>query len=182
MPKFGKIELTSQEEKFLSEINFDYSYQELRDNYSIYVENSKKLFLSLLDRDAIPEIRLKYFTDPEFNIGQTKKSKEEAFENNLTQGESVYDHHDFIKYLDYIIFGSKIPNSIQSRFLEIIDDEILTSGELVTRLTSFTRTKAKQLNWSRFKIADQFYKLALDCNVDYGLARAIRDAAFNAKR
>lgn len=141
MPKLKKVELTSEEEEYLSKINFRHTHQELRDNYPIYIENSKKLFLSLLDRDAIPEIRLRYFTDPDLNIGRTKKSKKEAFESNLTQGENVYDHQGFIKYLYYFIFGSKIPDSIQTRFLEIIEDEILTSGELITRLTSFSSSK-----------------------------------------
>lgn len=182
MPKHEKIQLTPKEEEYLSKINFYFSTQELRNNYATYVENSKNLFLSLMDRNAIPEIRLRYFTDPELNIGQSKKSKKEAFENNLRHGEKVYDHHSFIKYLYYFIFGSKIPESIQKEFLTIIDEEILTSGELISRLTSFSRKKAKELNWSRDKVGDEFFKLSLDCNLDSGLARLVRDAAFNANR
>ena len=181
MSKHEKIQLTPKEEEYSSKINFYYTTQELRDNYGTYVENSKKLFISLMHRSAIPKIRLRYFTDPDLNIGQTYLSKKEVFENNLTQGKEVYDHHDFIKYLYYFIFGSKIPESMQKEFLAIIEEETQTSGELISKLTSFARKKAKELNWNRNKIGDEFFKLSLDCNLDYSLARSVRDAAYNAK-
>ncbi len=50
------------------------------------------LMRSLLQRKAIPEIRLKYFEDPTFRTGRVKGSYRALFERNKTTGDDIYRH------------------------------------------------------------------------------------------
>jgi len=58
---------------------------------------------SLLERGAIPEVRLLYFTDPERNPGGRGKSRQQVFENNGISGTEIYAHGNFLKFLEYFI-------------------------------------------------------------------------------
>lgn len=60
------------------------------------------LIKTLVQHKAIPEIRIRYFTDPEFNIGGRGRSKQEVFEKNGTHGEKSIDIHIF--YISFLIF------------------------------------------------------------------------------
>ena len=54
-----------------------------RETYEESSNAARDLAVSLLERgDAIPEIRLEYFRNPEYNTGRTKLSRKEVFERN----------------------------------------------------------------------------------------------------
>ena len=59
------------------------------------------LMRSLLERRAIPECRLKYFTDPRYNIRGRGRSRRETFESNGTRGNEIFTHGHFTKYPRY---------------------------------------------------------------------------------
>ncbi len=51
------------------------------------LENMGQLAESLLERKAIPKIRLAYFADPGMNVGGRGKSRKQVFEKNGTAGK-----------------------------------------------------------------------------------------------
>jgi hypothetical protein len=51
---------------------------------------ARALTESLVKRGAIPEIRRRFFTDPELNIGGRGKSRMQVFEVNGTKGDAIF--------------------------------------------------------------------------------------------
>src|SRR5437773_7602245 len=104
-----KIDLIPEESALLSRITFDFSGN--HDALRASCAAAGLLAKSLLARNAIPEARLRYFTDPELNIG-SRKSRKQVFESNGTVGEAIYSHGNFLKYLRYFIFGPALPVAV----------------------------------------------------------------------
>jgi hypothetical protein len=67
----------------------------------------------LLSRKAIPDIRIKYFTVPEFNTGNPKVSHQATFERNGTTGQQIFEHPHFRAYLQYFIGGPDLGEEIK---------------------------------------------------------------------
>jgi len=88
------FKLTSQEQALLDQIDF-----ELHGDAIVSLRASEHLMPLLLRRDAIPKIRLRYFTDAELNIG-VSCSKQQVFERNGTHGTAIFGHGNFISYLE----------------------------------------------------------------------------------
>lgn len=98
------IELTEQETDLLKQIRFRYtSHDELRAS----LMPMAALTDSLLERGAIPKVRLLYFTDPERNPGGRGKSRQKIFERNGTSEAEISAHPHFLKYLEYFIYGPR---------------------------------------------------------------------------
>ena len=137
---------------------------------------------SLLERNAIPKVRLRYFTDPELNIGGHKKSRRDAFEVRGIKGDAIFQHPNFLRYLKYFITGPDLPTETVDRFWTIVIDDRGTSGMVRDQLRQFARHEARRLPpEQRRKAVEEFFKLALECGLDVGLARSIRDAVGNVK-
>ena len=162
-----KVKLTQEEKNLWQKIDYD----ELRES----IEPAYKLSKSLLKRKVIPSIRIKYFTEPEFNIGGRGKSREEIFKRNGTEGELILKHPGFHKYLKYFILGPDLPLEIINEFRKLVDNcKPVTSGdiELFCKLSS-KQVKANQLYSN--SIAEEYYKLCLELELSEVMARIIRD-------
>jgi hypothetical protein len=167
-----KIELTDEEEKLLGQIDFDPSpdndpYQEILQTSCLAAAD---LTESVLSRDAIPKIRLQYFTDPKLNIG-TKKSKKQIFEEHGNSGREIFEHPDFLKFLKYFIFGPQLPEAVIEEFRQLVTGSYTELKDL----SKFSRYATRNYELDPHAACEEFYKLALECGLVKYMARMIRD-------
>jgi hypothetical protein len=171
--KPSKIELTSAEEDLISQINFDPRHEnaEYEEILRTSRQNAAVLMQSIIDRGAIPDIRLQYFTDPELNIG-TKMSRKEVFEHNGTRGSAIFEHSHFLKYLRYFIFGPQLPDPVIDGFVKQVNDWYME----LDSLCKSSRQAVRQYGMDPHTACEEFHKLALECGLEHYEARMIRDA------
>jgi len=165
------IELTEREIALLDQIRFRYSsHDELRAS----LMRMTGLTESLLERGAIPEVRLLYFTDPERNPGGRGKSRQQVFENNGTSGTEIYAHGNFLKFLEYFIYGPALPPSIVAKFREAMSfSGHLTAGD-INDLAPAARAAVRSARLKPHEAAEEFHKLALECGAMPSSAESIR--------
>jgi hypothetical protein len=167
------IELTEEESALLADIELD----ALRlDHVRLERQGPQvlRLLKSLVDRGAIPEARLRYWSDPEYQIGRVKASHKGLFERNGTQGQEIYTHPHFFEYLRYFLFGAQLPQQAIAEFEEIVGNpEWVTSGD-VTKITKGTRRIVREHGLQGKD--EEFYRLALDMGLSQSFARTARDA------
>ena len=165
------IELTEREMGLLAQIKFRHtSHDEIRAS----IVPMAALTESLLKREAIPEVRLLYFTDPEHNPGGRGKSRQQIFEKNGTSGEEIYAHPHFLKYLEYFIYGPNLPSSIVAKFKETMSfSGYLTAGD-IDDLVPDARASVRSARLSPHDAAEEFHKLALECGAMPSSAESIR--------
>jgi len=172
------VELTEKERHLVSRIDFDpLARSHDRDTWQPVADAMSELMHSLLQRNAIPEVRKKFFTDPAYNIGGHGLSRLQVFEKNGTRGDAVFRHGNFLKYLRYFLYGPDLPKAVIDAFQKKVLDcgEPFTSGDALS-VAEYARqlTRAHRLNSGA--AAQEFYKLALDCGLDAGDARVVRDS------
>lgn len=92
VPRPEQVALTPEERALLERIDFDGTGFPEPEVVRASGAAAAELTHSLLDRGAIPEIRLRYVTDPELNIGGHGKSRAEVFERNGCVGEAMLQH------------------------------------------------------------------------------------------
>lgn len=169
------IELTPEEIVMVNAIQFD--PLAFRDNHQAFNENADlayRLVTSLLERDAIPEQRIRYFTDPEYNPGSRGSSRKQRFERNGTQGDAMLRHPHFLKYLRYFIYGADFPSPILSAFMQAVEDcGLVTSGDIAP-LGTTARQLARTHRLKPKAAADEFYKLCIDLGLNPNSASSIR--------
>ena len=137
------------------------------------------LLKSLTDRKAIPEIRLRYWSDPDYQIGRIKASHQGLFERNRTTGKDIYTHAHFLPYLRYFILGAQLPEQVNAEFQEVVGDpEWVSSGD-VTDITKGTRRLVRE--YGLHGEDEEFYRLALDVGLSLSFAKAVRDAVKQVK-
>ncbi len=133
---------------------------------------------SLRDRNAIPQVRVLWFTDPAHNIGGRGKSRLQVFEGNGTRGAAILSHPHFVKHLRYFIEGPALPPAVIGAFgAGVADCGTITSGD-TKPLCDLARKLARQHG---ARDHEEFFKLALECGLDLGLAEAIRKAVQQIK-
>lgn len=136
------------------------------------------LMTSLLARGAIPEVRLKYFEEPTYRTGRVKGSYRQLFERNKTVGDDIFRHLNFLRHLRYFLFGADLPDDV----IEAFSGKALAHGhvgpsdalELGTLGRDLTRKHDLAVRIGADEVAEEFYKLALDCRIYQGHALAIR--------
>lgn len=171
-PQLQKIYLTDEEEGFIPQINFSLiGSDHFDDTLKSSSGTAASLMHLLLARQAIPEIRLRYFTDPKFNIG-LKKSRKQVFVANGTKGEAILKHPHFLPYLQYFIYGPQLPKKIIYEFLHLISDIDAERDEL----RKFARNMTRQFELNPREACEEFFKLALECGMNVDDARSVRDA------
>lgn len=174
----GTIELTPQESQILEEIIL--RQEQLFGDHDLAERNgelSLALMGSLLQRKAIPEVRLKYFEDPSFRRGRSKGSYRSLFERNKTTGDDIYRHPNFLRHLRYFISGAELPKDAITVFAQrahscghVGPSDALELGTLARDLT-----RKFGLSVDTEFAAEEFYKLALDCGIYQGHAAVVRD-------
>lgn len=172
-----KIELTTEEETLLAQINFHPQNDgKLHEILQISCAVAARLANSILSRKVVPEIRRRYFTDPDLNIG-LKKSRKQVFEGNGTQGEAILKHPHFLPYLHYFIYGPQLPDKAIDGFCDIVSG-FDTEGDEIRR---FARNITRQFELDPRETCEEFFKLALECGMPVYEARAVRDAVRSIK-
>lgn len=172
----GPIVLAQEEALLLSQITFG----EL--NHATAARNGDnvaKLIDKLVAREAIPEVRRKYFTDPHYSGGPRGKSKQGMFEGDGTRGRDIFRHPHFLEYLHYFLFGAKLPPVVITAFVSKVEDcGNVTSGD-VDPLCKLAKQLVRANHLNPHEAFEEFYRLALDCDLspDYAdfVRRAVRD-------
>lgn len=169
--KVPDIELTEHELGLLAQIKFHHtSHNELHES----LKPMTALMESLLERNAIPEVRLLYFTDAERNPGGRGNSRKQIFEKNGTAGAEIYAHGNFLKFLEYFIFGPNLPPSIVAIFKDTMSfSGYLTAGD-INDLAPKARAAIRSAQLVPHQAAEEFHKLALECGAMPSSAESIR--------
>lgn len=126
------IELTPEEIALIDAIRFGpLAFQGNPQAFNKNADVAHRLTISLLERHAVPEQRIRYFTDPEYNAGGRGRSRKEGFERNGTRGAEMLRHTHFLKFLRYFIHGADLPSSILTAFKQAAEDcGPITSGDI----------------------------------------------------
>lgn len=165
----GTIPLTEEESALLKQIDFIHHHPDEVLQRSCTA--SAQLTPMLLEREAIPESRLRYFTDPAYHDG--KRSRLEAFERNGTPAHEVGGHGNFLKHLRYFIHGSGLPSAVQKAMQEAVGDPTtFSSGDLES-----VRKRARQLVRQHelgSTSADAFFQLMIDLGLSADEAHSVR--------
>lgn len=180
----GTIELTPEESRILEEMRL--RQEQLFGDHSLTERNgelSLTLMRSLLQRKAIPEVRLKYFEGPSFRTGRIKGSYRSLFERNKTVGDDIYRHPNFLRHLRYLVSGAELPKDAIEIFVQrahsygrVGPTDALELGALARDLT-----RKFGLLTDAEATAEEFFKLALDCGIYQGHAAVVRDRVRSIK-
>ena len=167
------IGLTDEERSLLDQIHFGSTrHDHLRASMAPMAELSRRL----LQRGAIPEHRLRYFTDPECNPGGRGKSRADVFERNGTCGDEIVAHPNFMKYLEYFIFGPDLPDAVFDEFKACASIDGHLSGEDVTDFISKAKAFVRARGLTPAAAAEEFFKLALESGASPWAAGSLRSA------
>jgi hypothetical protein len=176
----GQIELTDSETALYAQVSeaerlllVDHDYERTQHAGT----TSRELFHSLIERQAIPEQRLRYFADKSYNASDTRASKRERFLRNAQTEDAMYEHPHFWKYLLYFVNGADLPRPIIDQFAEIAEDEMRDYDAL----SKFARKATRGLPGDSGSKAEEFYKLALDCGCRLTEAFGVRKAVMQVK-
>lgn len=175
-----KIELTPEEQQLFDSLEWNtdvFSRKEHSERLAI-LESQHKLTMSLLERDAVPDIRVRFFTDAEMNIGGSGKSRKQVFESHGTTGDDITRHPHFGPHLWYFIHGPKLPQTTIEGFCKIVEEDAGTSGDLLDAITKFVRSEVRSKGLD-YKAPDEFTKLAFELDKP-NLAENVRSAAKTA--
>jgi hypothetical protein len=170
------VELTDDESKLNEQVP---DSPDPSRNWAQTANAMESLFKSLTERKAIPEIRLRIFSDPKYAETQNKSPKQ-IFESNGTCGHAIYRHPNFIKHLRYFINGPDLPEAVINRFCKILNDNAGTSGEILDRRHRFVRSCVGEYGLDRHSAASNFFKLAIELGIDHD-AYGIRTAAMSTR-
>lgn len=134
-----------------------------------------KLFGLLINRGAIAEHRLSYFTKPEYNIGGRGSSRRQIFERNGTSCSAILSHGNFLPYFRYFVCGPDLPPRVLERF----GDKVAECGQVTSSdipvLCKFARQLARTHHLDPRTASEEFFKLALDHGLDLSTADFIRN-------
>ncbi len=168
------VSLESYEKKLLGQITFDFGHH----NDEILLASCKAgdiLANLLLMREAIPEIRIRYFIEPEFNIG-AEKSRLQIFESEGVTGYAIFSDQRFLEYLRYFIYGPDLPDQVKTEFCNLEYPYEYISGGEVGDLRKLAISLVCEYNLIPSEAACEFFKLAIECGMDAYSAQLIRDA------
>jgi len=176
------IELTEPEVALLREMEFEalnlLNGEPTRRNG----RRARELAQSLLKRKAIPEHRVRWFTDAEYYVGGRAKSRESIFESNGCRGSDILEHPHFLQTLKYWIAGPQLPSPVVDGFCSAVEDCFghITSSD-ISGLCKTARQLFRAHRLDRKSAAEEFFKLALECGVPTHHAPMIRDAIMRAR-
>lgn len=173
MMKSFTIDLEPEEEALAHQIEFD--ALALRDHQH-WKQNSElvaRLTQSLLDRNGIPEHRLRYFNDPTYSTGRGKGSHLDQFRKNGQDGGDLLRHPHFLAYLRYFIYGANLPETIRSAFKAHVESFDGMMGD-TSGLGKATRALVRQFDLKSSRFDEGFFQLALDCGLGPHTAAYVR--------
>ncbi len=164
------ISLSAEEQALFEEIRFDWqNHEELRGSLA----PMEQLASSILGRNVVPEVRLAYFSEPEFNPTGRGKSRQDIFEKNGTSGEEILKHPHFLKHLEYFICGPDLPNEAIEKFRSEAGSSHLTGSDIVA-LGPYARSCVRRYRLDPHHASEEFFKLAVECGAMPGFADNLR--------
>lgn len=172
------IELDEDEVDLLAGIELDalkMDHEQYRRQSPLVQQLTKKL----MDRRAIPEVRLRYWSDPDYQLGRLKTSHQGLFERNGTRGDDIIIHPHFLKYLRYFLFGASLSENVIVAFEETVGDPQWVSSGDIDEIAKGTRGIVRKFGQQGED--EEFYKLALDIGLHQWFAKVVRDAAKQTK-
>lgn len=176
-----KLALTEEEEALLPRVTLDALAVPGPDAVRENGERAAELTAMLLERKAIPEHRVRYFTDPDYYIGGRGSSRKQLFERN-TSGPAMLRHPHFLDYLRYFIYGPNLPQGVMESFRDSVEAcGYVTSGDIAP-LAKEARTLTRNHGLDSYTAAEEFFKLALELDLSPSQARPIRDSVKKISR
>jgi hypothetical protein len=171
----SSVELTGAEKKLLARIEFDpLGITGGVEQVNAVCHAAQELTRSLLNRNAIPDHRLRFFADPEYNIGGHGSSRKQILERNAN-GKDILTSAHFLKYLRYFIYGPSLPDAVIESFGKAVKDcGMVTSGDIIP-LGDTAKKLTRKYGLANNEAAEEFYKLALEYGLQEYEARSIRD-------
>jgi hypothetical protein len=167
------LSLNPGEQKLLDQITFELGHGD-KEVLKKSCEAASTLATLLLQREAIPEIRVRFFTQPEFNTG-VEKSRFQAFESDGVTGYAIFSDPRFLEYLHYFIYGPKLPAQVITEFCNIAYPYEYISGGDIKDLRELAISLIYEYKLVPGDVACEFFKLALECKMDVYYAQSIRD-------
>lgn len=171
VPEIKPIALTAEETALCQQMEAEFSRGNLYSGQA-----ARSLLKSLHSRAAIPQARIRDFTEP-FSGGRGKSHKD-VFESNGCRGDAIAEHPHFVKYLRYFMNGPALPVETIEGFREIIIEDSGTSSTVMDQLCKFVRVESRRLKLDRDVAREEFWRLAQE--VGYAHAGTVRDAAGRA--
>ena len=166
------IELTDGEAELYAKIPNSPSHDGWRD----VADAMESVVESLLERKAVPEVRLRLFADPDY-AETGKKSRQQVFESNGTSGNEIFRHPNFISYLQHFIHGPDLPKSAIDGLCQILNEDRGTSGMVMYQYRKFARDCIRKHGLNPSDAATEFFRLGVEIGMDIHAARTLRDAA-----
>lgn len=171
VPEVKPIELTPEEAALCQQMEAEFS-----SGSSYSGKAACALLKSLHSRGAIPEARVRDFTEP-FPGGRGKSHKD-VFEKNGCRGDAIVQHPHFVSYLRYFMNGPALPADTIEGFRKIMIEDSGTSNMVMDKLCKFVRAETRRLKLERDVAREEFWRLAQE--VGYAHAVTIREAAASA--
>lgn len=153
IPQITPVQLTSEEAALRKEMEEEFSS---RRPYS--GKAAHRLLKSLHGREAIPQARLRTFTEP--FPGGRGKSRYDIFVKNGCAGDAIFGHPHFVAYLRYFIDGPALSPSTVEGFRNILIEDSGTSGMVMERLCRFVWAESRNLRLERRAAREEFWRLA----------------------
>jgi hypothetical protein len=179
MPKPEKLKLNPEEQALLEEIVFGPPYDaRWHENARQSCEAASQLATSLMSRNAVPKVRLRWFEDPQLQL-RTKMSRMQIIQRNV--GPDVLTNPAFLPHLKYFIFGPELPADVIEQFCAKVESWPFVSDSTYGELIDLARAATRRYSLSPHSACDEFWKLALECDVDDMYARIIRDAVLRIR-
>ncbi len=134
------------------------------------------LIKSLLDRNAVPQVRLRLFCDPDY-AETGNKCPQQVFESNGTSGNAIFRHPHFIPYLRHFIHGPDLPRAAIDGLCKILNDDLGTSGGVMDQYRKHARECVRRYGLVASDAATEFFRLGVEIGMEIHRARTLRDAA-----
>jgi len=175
MPRPEKLELLPEEEELMERIVFEYTDPGYHEKLDASCESAAILTALLLERKAIPDVRLAWFTDPRFQV-KGKMSRLQIFEKNGNTLAETFEHPHFLLYLRYFIYGPDLPPEVIDEFSTKVEQWAFVSGSTYPELVNIARSAVRRYGLSPHSACEEFWKLSNECGVGDMYGRVIRDS------
>jgi hypothetical protein len=166
------IELDKDQRALFGQISLEWDHRV--NDHEAFARNGEaavQLMTRLLARKAIPEARLKYFTDPGYRTGRLKGSRRDIFHRNGNTDDEMMRSYSFLQHLRYLVCGPNIPLPVISEFREAVQRcGHVSSGDSI-ELSDLARRQVRAFGLAPHDVAEEYFKLSLDCGmwVQYAL-------------
>ena len=170
------IELTDEEKALVDAMDLGVSRRNPAEAHAAYQANKRPildLLKSLSERGAIPEERLNYWNDPNYNTGRGKASHKGVFERNGNTDEESYTHPHFIPYLRYFLFGADLPDAVIAKFEEKVDNPAWITSSDILPIGKCARDLTRQYRLDRGHASEEFFRLCLDMGLGLSTATSV---------